>query len=67
MTSWGGSKARASAICIGLRHLLDVENGVARKTGFWLLISAANPRDFKALPRQCQMTPGKTGQGEEEI
>jgi hypothetical protein len=40
--------------------------GVAKKTGLRLLISAAKPRDFKALPRQCQMTPTTTGQGEEE-
>jgi hypothetical protein len=39
---------------------------VARKTGLRLLISAAKSRDFKALPRQCQMTPAATGQGEEE-
>jgi hypothetical protein len=33
MTSRDGSKGRASAICIGLRHLLWMLLGVALKTG----------------------------------
>jgi hypothetical protein len=51
----------------GLAAFAKDGKGVARKTGLWLLISAAKPRDFKALPRQCQMTPQEMGQGEEEI
>ena len=54
MTSRDGSKARASAICIGLQHLVGMVTGHARKNGGGLLISAAKPRDFKALPRQCE-------------
>jgi len=40
-----------------------MENRDAEKTGLRLLISAAKARDFKALPRQSQMTPTITGAG----
>jgi hypothetical protein len=52
MTSRDGSKGRASAICIGLRHLVWMVAGLARKNGLSLLISTAKARDFKALTRQ---------------
>ena len=51
MTSRDGSKARASAICISLERIMGTTAQPARKSGGQVAISAAKPRDFKALPR----------------